>query len=163
MFMTINEKYTRYTVVGVILFIVCGLVYTHSIGKKQDEEYLYTYNEFHQAVELLKNNQFAEAKPLLLKIEKKHPHSFTVEHYLALSLANTGDTKKAARKMEKALQLNPYLSEDPTFMLQFAQILTFAHEKEKALIVLEGCKKLKAPTSIPDYQQQVEDLVKQNS
>jgi predicted Zn-dependent protease len=160
--MEIKESYVRYIVIGMIIVIILGFGYTHIAGKKQDEQYLKSYNQFNQAVQLMTKNQFLEAKPLLKEIERKHPNSALVKHYLGLTLANTGELKPAIKEMKTALNLNPYLAESPIFMLQFAEILTFAGEKKEARLVLERCKTLPPPASIPNYQQKIDALIQEN-
>jgi predicted Zn-dependent protease len=151
--MEIKESHIRYIVIGMIMMIILGFGYAHIAGKKQDEQYLKSYNQFNRAVQLMTKNQFLEAKPLLKEIERKYPNSALVKHYLGLVLANTGELKPAITEMKTALDLNPYLAENPIFMLQFAEILKFAGEKKEARIVLERCKTLLSPANIPDYQQ----------
>jgi predicted Zn-dependent protease len=159
--MEVKESHVRYIVIGMIIVIMLGFGYTHVAGKKQDEQYLKSYNQFNQAVQLITKNQFLEAKPLLIEIEKKYPNSALVKHYLGLALANTGELKPAITKMKAALDLNPYLAENPIFMLQFAEILMFAGEKKEARFVLERCKTLSPPANIPDYKQKVDALIQE--
>lgn len=159
--MEVKESYVRYIVAGMIIVVMLGFGYAHIAGKKQDEQYLKTYNQFNQAVQLMAKNQFAEAKPLLEEVEEKQPNSALVKRYLGLVLANTGELKPAVVKMKTALDLNPYLVEDPIFMLQFAEILKFAGKKKEARLVLERCKTLQPPPGIPDYQQKVNALIKE--
>ncbi|ALF08820.1 tetratricopeptide repeat protein [Parageobacillus thermoglucosidasius] len=159
--MEIKEGHVRYIVIGMIIVIILSFWYAHIAGKKQDEQYLKSYNQFNQAVQLMTKNQFAEAKPLLKEVEEKHPNSALVKRYLGLTLANAGELKPAITKMKTALNLNPYLVEDPIFMLQFAEILVFAGEKKEARLVLERCKTLPPPADMPDYQQKVDALVQE--
>jgi predicted Zn-dependent protease len=159
--MEIKESHVRYIVIGMIIVIILGFWYAHIAGKKQDEQYLKSYNQFNQAVQLIAKSQFLEAKPLLKEIERKHPNSALVKYYLGVTLANTGELKPAIAKMKIALDLNPYLVENPIFMLQFAEILTFAGEKKEARLVLERCKTLPPPASVPDYQQKVDALIQE--
>jgi predicted Zn-dependent protease len=108
-------------------------------------------------------SQFLEARPLLKEIERKYPNSALVKHYLRVVLVNTGELKPAITEMKTALDLNPYLAEDPIFMMQFAEILMFGGEKKEAQLVLERCKTLAPPANIPDYQKKIDALIQETN
>lgn len=159
--MKLTDIQVKSIIVGFLIVIVAAFCYTYAVGKKQNEQYARTYQLFQKSSQMIQKNQFSQALPLLRQVEKDQPDSSRVQIYVGAALANNGQPKLAAQKWKKALELDPYLSENANFMIQLAQILVLSGEKHDAKVVLERCKTLPAPPEMPDYPQKVNTLFKQ--
>lgn len=159
--MKITDKSVRYLVAGIITILIFGLSYSSFTGKKQDEKFLNGQITYNQALQYIEEEKYDQALPILKLVAKEYPSSSVVRYYLGSTFAIIGEWKSAAQEYQQILDLNPYMVEDPTFMIQFGNILINAEKLDEAKVVLERCKQLSVPDQIPDYLDQVKMLLMQ--
>lgn len=161
--MNITDTAMRYAVAVMVPALLIGFGYASFAGKKQDEQFVSEQVTFYQALQHLEDGKFNEAIPLLQSVDKENSRSAFVKNYLGSTYANMGNWSNAVIEYQNVLDLNPYKVKDSVFMLQFAHILISAEKLDEAKVVLERCKALPTPEQIPDYQEQVQALLKQTS
>jgi predicted Zn-dependent protease len=161
--MKMTDTTVRYVVAGVVIALLVGLGYASFSGKKQDEQFTREQAMYNQTLQHEQKGQYDQALPLLKQIEKEQPNSVPVKYYTGLALANKGDWTGAAQEFQNSINLNPYKVEDSIFMLQYAEVLTYAKKLEEAKVVLEHCKKLSVPAQMPDYQDKVNAMLQKIS
>ncbi|WP_042470963.1 tetratricopeptide repeat protein [Bacillus ndiopicus] len=160
--MQLKESTRRYILLGMVLFIVIGLISAKVMAKKQDNEFLAEDALYQQASQLYGQGSYAEASEVINELLKRKPKSEIVNYLGGLIAANNDDYTQAAILLQKTLDINPHNVEDPMFMLQFAEVLFFTERYEDAKIVLEKCREWGwAPESYPTYQERVTELLTQ--
>lgn len=158
--MQFTESTRKYILAGTIAFIIVGIIIAKVMASKQDEQFTTQNTQYEQATQLYNEGNYEEASKTLQSLLKQQPNSEIVNYLTALSVANTGDSKKAATLMEKIIQLNPHKVEDAMFMLQFGEILTLAQRYDDAKIVLTHCQQAAwVPADYPDYQARIAQLL----
>ncbi|MDP4086533.1 MAG: hypothetical protein Q8934_18280 [Bacillota bacterium] len=158
-----KETSLRSIVGCLVIVLVFGLGYAFFSGKKQDEQFANVQAIYNQSLQLYKQGQYGKALPLLRQVEGIQTDSYAVRYNTGLALANTRDWNGAATEFKNVLDINPNNVEDPVFMLQFAEILTFAKKNDEAKMVLARCENLPIPQQIPDYKNEVNVLLAQLS
>ncbi|TQR18152.1 tetratricopeptide repeat protein [Psychrobacillus soli] len=161
--MNITDTATRYIVVGIIAMLILGLGYTSFSGAKQDEQYEAEQEIYKHSLDLIEEEQFDQALLYLKQVEENYPESANVKYNLAITYANIGEWNNAAQEYKRVLDLNPYRVEDSLFMLQYGSVLLNANKNDEAKIVFERCQTLPIPEQMPNYQEQVNELLMQIS
>lgn len=160
--MQLKESTRKYILLGMVLFIVIGLISAKVMAKKQDNEFLADDAMYQQASQLYTEGHYAEATEMINILLSRQPKSEVVNYLGGLLTANNGDYTQAAILLQKTLDINPHKVEDPMFMLQFAEVLFFAERYKDAKVVLEKCREWGwAPEDYPTYQERVTDLLTQ--
>ncbi|WP_107839193.1 tetratricopeptide repeat protein [Metasolibacillus meyeri] len=160
--MQLKESTRKYILLGMILFIVIGLVSAKVMAKKQDDEFLADDALYQYSSQLYSQGSYEEASEMVNELLKRQPKSEVANYLGGLIAANKADYTQAAILLQKTLDVNPYKVEDPMFMLQFAEVLFFAGRPDDAKVVLEKCREWGwAPESYPDYQGRVTEILTQ--
>jgi len=160
--MQFNETTRKYILLGVVIFIVIGLLSAKAIAKKQDNEFLTEDLMYQQASQLSSEGNFEEASKHINDLLLKQPNSEMANYFGGIIAANKRDFKQSTILLQKTLDINPYKVEDAIFMLQFGEALFFAERYEDAKIVLEKCREGGwAPESYPSYQERINELLTQ--
>lgn len=159
--MQLRESTRRYILLGMLVFIVLGLVVAKVMAKSQDEQFATEGVLFQQAIQLSNEGKYEEASPYINKLLKLQPDSEDANYLGGLIAANTGEMKQSAILFQKTLEINPYRVEDPMFMLQFGETLLNVERYEDAKTVLTRCRDSAwAPKEFPNYQKRVAELLK---
>lgn len=160
--MKLKESQRKYILLGLIGFIIIGLMVAKVMAKNQDEQFKKNELLYEQVQQLYQNGNYEEASIYIEELLKTQPDSEIVNYMGGLIAAINQDHKKAVNLMEITLNINPHKVEDPIFMLQLGQLFYEAERYEDAKVVLTRCQEMGwAPENYPDYQKTVADLLTQ--
>ncbi|MBP2242357.1 tetratricopeptide (TPR) repeat protein [Cytobacillus eiseniae] len=140
-----KEIYRKLILLGLVIFIGVGTIYTYNAGNKQDEGYVKDYQSYQMALAQVQKNEFEQPKKELMELHHTYPDQANITWNLGLAYAIEGDMEKAALYYQKAVDQRPFIVQEPMFSLQFAQILFGVDDFETAKKYLEHCKTLAIP------------------
>jgi len=104
-----------------ISFIVIFL--TLAVAARQRTLYLTDYRTYITASQLVSQDKYAEAKPLLQKLEQRHSGSYQIAWLYGLCLAGEGNYPEGAEYLKKAGDLRPALLMNQNYLVQYGEIL----------------------------------------
>lgn len=160
--MYIKDVYRKYILLGVVIFVIIGILIANILEKKQNAAFETEDFMYQQVLEMYRSENFEGAKLLISDLVTEHSDSEIVNYLAGLIDASKNEYNSAAVYMQKALDINPYKVEEPMFMLQFGEILFKAERIEDAKLVLNRCKDANwEPDDYPDYQAQIQDMLTQ--
>lgn len=160
--MHLSENSRKYILLGVVIFIVLGLIASKSLATKQDENFHEEDMIYQQVNQLYQEEKFNEAYLYLDEMLKRQPQSEVANYLGGLVSASMGEYHKATILFQKALDINPYKAEDPMFMLQFGEVLFLAESYSNSKVVLEKCREWGwVPEQYPTYQERITELLTQ--
>ena len=146
----------------VVAFIVVGIITAKVMAKSQDEQFYYEDYLYSQAYELYANQNFLEAEPTINELLSLKPNSESVNYLAAMIEANNANYGKSAILFQKTMDINAYKSEDPSFMIQFGEVLFYAERYADAKVVLERCRDMGwTLEAVPNYQERISELLTQ--
>ncbi len=158
--MQFRESTRRYILIGMVAFVLLGIIVAKVVAKNQDEQFAKEDLLFQQATQLSNDGNFEEASVYIEELLKTKSDSEDVNYLGALIAANTGEMKQAAILFQRTLDINPHRVEDPMYMLQFGETLFKVGRYEDAKTVLKRCQESAwAPEQFPNYQTKVTDLL----
>lgn len=158
--MNLNESIRRYILLGIVGFIILGVIVANFKANGQDEQFLLEDDLFQQASQMASTGNYDEAAKYIKDLLKLQPDSEEVNYLGGIIATNLGDFNQSAILLQKTLDLNPYLVENAVFMLQLGESLYKAERYEDAKIVLTRCQEAGwAPEEIPNYQTLVTELL----
>lgn len=140
-----KEIYRKLILLGLVLFIVVGTIYTYQQGKKQDERFVADYQSYQLSLARMQDQNVDEAIEQLMKLHNRYPDQANLTRNLGLAYAIKGEMEKAALYYQKAVETRPFIVRDPMFSLQFAEILYAQEEYKGAKKYLENCKAIGVP------------------
>lgn len=160
--MHLSENNRKYILLGVVIFIVLGLIASKVLASKQDEKFLEEDMIYQQVGQLYNEEEYDEASLYVNEMLKRQPKSEVANYLGGLVSANIGEYQQASILLQKTLDINPYKAEDPMFMLQFGEILFYAERYNDSKIVLEKCREWGwVPEQYPNYQERITELLTQ--
>lgn len=159
--MIISDSARRYILAFFSLIVVVGLILSSMMGSKQNKEFQSNYELFSHMNQQFQEGNYTEALKYGELLMMNHKSSETVNYLTAVSAVNAGEIDKALLHMQRALDINPYYVENPMFMLQYAEMLIQAEQKDAAIKVLERCEVLPIPEVYPEYKDHVTHLQEQ--
>lgn len=160
--MHISENNRKYILLGVVIFIVLGLIASKVLASKQDEKFLEDDLIYQQVGQLYNEKKYDEASLYVNQMLERQPKSEVANYLGGLVSANNGEYQQASILLQKTLDLNPYKAEDPMFMLQFGEILFYSERYNDSKIVLEKCREWGwIPEQYPNYQERITELLTQ--
>lgn len=158
--MNINESTRRYILLGMVVFIILGVIVAKVMASGQDEQFAVEDTLYQQASQLVTSGNYGEATQNINELLKVQPDSEAVNYLGGIIAINTGEYQKAAILMQKTLDLNPYLVENAVFMLQLGVALYHSEHYEEAKVVLSRCQEAGwEAEEIPNYQSKVKELL----
>lgn len=158
--MHLRESTRRYILIGIVVFILLGILVAKVIAKSQDEKFANEDLLYQQAFQLANENKFEEASIYINELLKTQSDSEAANYLGGLIAANTGELQQAASLFQKTLDINPHRVEDAMFMLQFGEMLYNVERYEDARVVLSRCQEAGwAPENYPNYQSKVTELL----
>lgn len=158
--MPIIQSIRRYILLFLVVFTVLGLIVANVKAKTQDEQFAYKDSLYQKASHLANLGDYEKADDYIDELLKIQPNNENVNYLGGIIAANTGDIQQASILFKKALDLNPYLVENPVFMFQLGQMLFYSERYDEAKIVLSRCKEMGwTPEEIPNYQTIVSELL----
>lgn len=154
--------YRKLILLGLVLFIGIGTIYTYIAGKKQDKRYVGDYQSYQMSLAQMQESKLEQPKKELMNLHHAYPDQANITWNLGLAFAMEGDMEKAALYYQKAVDQRPFIVQEPMFSLQFAQILFGVEEYEVAKKYLEHCKTLAIPeefiSSVDELLAQIETI-----
>lgn len=158
--MKLRESHRKYILLGMIGFIIVGLITANVMAKKQDQEFIKNELLYDQVQQMYNSGNYEEALVYINELLKTQPNSEAVNHMGGLISAINKEYSKAAILLQKTLDINPYKVEDPIFMLQLGEVFYQAERYEDAKVVLNLCKEMGwEPEELPKYQEKVSELL----
>ncbi|WP_409272390.1 tetratricopeptide repeat protein [Neobacillus sp. SCS-31] len=148
-----------------VAIVVITITFVNITGNKQDKAFAESFQQYEYAISLLvktenKNSTDIETSiKILKKLSKEQPESVAITRNLGMAYAMKEDYGSAARQYKKALELKPFLSTEPIFMLQFGEMLYFSNQKQEAKLVLEKAKTLYGQEVDEKYHSRVDELL----
>ena len=146
----------------IIFFTICTYGVASKIGKQQDEQFTLEQNLYNEANTLFNTGSFEEAVILTNELIVRYPNSEILNYLHASILSELEEHDMAKFFIEKTLELNPYLMEDPVFMLDFGTILKKGNYKTEALLVFEHCLQMDwNPSEYPTYKETITKYIEE--
>ncbi|BDH60655.1 hypothetical protein MTP04_07850 [Lysinibacillus sp. PLM2] len=159
--MKLKESTRKNVLIGMVAFIVLGLIVAKIMAKSQDEMFATQDMLFQQATYLNSEGEFLEASVYINELLKTQSESEEANYLGGIISANIGEMNQASILFQKTLDINPHRVEDPIFMLQFGETLFNVERYRDAKIVLERCQvSAWTPEEVPNYQEKVAELLK---
>ena len=160
--MHLSENSRRYILLGIVIFIILGLISSKVLASKQDDKFLEKDMLYQQVSQLYNEEKYDEASLYIDEMLKRQPNSEIANYLGGLVTASIGEYHQATILLQKTLDINPYKAEDPMFMLQFGEILFFAERYSDSKVVLEKCREWGwVPEQYPTYQERITELLTQ--
>ncbi|MBK3497131.1 hypothetical protein JFL43_20305 [Viridibacillus sp. YIM B01967] len=156
--MKLTEQSRKYALYGFVTFILIGLMVSSFIGRKQDKEFSVQQQNYTDMINFYNSQDYEKAFAISQKLKQKQNGSAQVHQYSALIASKQGKVGSAIVDMQTTLDINPYMVEDPMFMLQYAEILIFGQKFQEAKIMLDQCATLPIPVEYPTYKEYVQKL-----
>lgn len=158
--MKFRESTRRYILLGIVIFVVLGVIVAKVLASGQDEQFAKEDLIYQQAMQLSINGNYQEASVYINELLKTQPESEDANYLGGLIAANIGELQQAAILLQKTLDLNPYRVEDSMFMLQLGETLYRVERYDDAKVVLTRCQEAGwAPEEMPNYQTKVTELL----
>lgn len=108
---------------GIVLFVIIGIIYTNITGKNQDEVYKQDFMKYQQAIQLMQDNELDQAIKTLEELVVKYPDEYNLYYQLGNAYSSQKDFEKAAIHFQKAIDIRPALLEDPLFAYMMGESL----------------------------------------
>lgn len=159
--MLFSDSNRRYFTIGLVLFVIVGLVTASILGKKQDVAFQTESEKYNQVVQQLQDGNYEAALEGTKALEYSRQSSEIVNYIIGLVAVNAGEIDNGIQHLQRVLDINPHKVEDEIFMLQLAEAFVLGDRNDYAQIVLEQCKLFMAPESYLKYQERVAQLEKQ--
>ncbi|WP_156324650.1 tetratricopeptide repeat protein [Bacillus sp. FJAT-27245] len=147
-----------------VVLTLITLITVNFTGKNQDKVFEESFQKYEYAISLLEktdknSNEIETAIKILNDLNKQQPGSVAITQNLGIAYAMKEDYSSAARQYKKALEIKPFLSTEPIFMLQFGEMLYFSNQKQEAKLVLEKAKTLYGQEVDEKYHSRVDELL----
>ncbi|MED4351119.1 tetratricopeptide repeat protein [Schinkia azotoformans] len=113
----------KYILLGIMVFVFIGILYTNIMGKKQDDVFKQDYTKYQFALQLLETNEFDKAINELNDLIVNYPDEYTLYFQLGLAYSSQGDFEKAAIHYQKAIDIRPALLGNQTFTFKMGESL----------------------------------------
>lgn len=145
----------------IFTFLMISLCVTTSFTKaaQQNKQYLAEQVQYLDGKALLDKGQFTSSILVLNELLLTKKDMPAVYHTLALSEASNDNVQLASEYMYEVLKLDPHYVDNPSFMLQFSEILLISDEIQKAKQTLEICAAFSIKTVDPQFIERVDELV----
>ncbi|WP_339263769.1 hypothetical protein MKY07_03095 [Solibacillus sp. FSL W7-1472] len=158
--MQMTESNRKYILIGIVIFIIIGIITSKILASKQDAEFNHDDMLSQQASQLYNEGNFEAAGKVINELLLRQPNSEVVNYLGGVITANLEEYEQSAILLQKTLDLNPHKVEDPIFMIQFGEALFNAERYNHALVVLEKCREAGwTPELYPAYQDRVTELL----
>ncbi|MCZ8532023.1 tetratricopeptide repeat protein [Psychrobacillus psychrodurans] len=134
-----SEKniFWKYIFFFILIISIVVLILMINYSTKQDEVLLNDYVLLDQ----LSKREFSENKEDVIDqyetLLKKYPRTYMITYQLGYAYLEADMIKPAVKMYARALDLNPYLVENPDFMYQYSVALINNEEAENAKNVIE--------------------------
>lgn len=151
-----KEIYRKLILLGLVLFIGIGTIYTYQQGKKQDKKFRADYQGYQLSLAQMQDKNVDGAIEQLMELHNRYPDQANLTRNLGLAYAIKGEMEKAALYYQKAVDTRPFIVRDPMFSLQFAEILFAQEEYTGAKQYLDNCKTIGVPE---EFDSRVDELL----
>ncbi|TQR21222.1 tetratricopeptide repeat protein [Psychrobacillus vulpis] len=153
-----SEKFDflKYTFFFILILVIVVLVWMNNMSAKKDEVLLNDYVLLDQ----LSKQEFSENKDAVIqqyeKLQKKYPENYMIAFQLGYTYLGADKIKPATVMYARAMDLNPYLVENPEFMYQYSVALINNEQTENAKTVIDRAKHLSTDEA---YQARLTNLI----
>lgn len=143
---------------------ILSLFIAKSIANQRNIPLIRDYIVYQQALDLVDQNSFDKAEPLLNDLIKKYPDS----HMLLLSysrcLIQDGKLTEATEYLQKSREINPLLTYNTDYLVQYGTLLFKLGDYSKADQYFDQSKKmLNNPEKINELSQYIALLKKEKN
>jgi predicted Zn-dependent protease len=148
-----------------LALVIIGMTSVFFMGKKQDEQYATASQQYQAAIQLMNTKEgdvasnLSQAVHILENLKENQESSVVVAHNLGLAYAISQNYSEAAQEYKRAVELKPFLTQEPVFMLQFGEILFFNDNKQEAKVVLEKAQTLSGAEVDETYVARTNELL----
>jgi tetratricopeptide (TPR) repeat protein len=129
----------------------------YSIGKDDNQNFKSDFENYTKAIQLVQAKQTEQAIIIFKDLDGKYPKNVYINKYLGLAYTLEGDYKMGLSYFQECLAMNPATQLDPSFMLQYGQILYYNGEFEKAKEVFNVLN------SDEHYKQVIDDFLSKSN
>jgi predicted Zn-dependent protease len=150
-------KIKNYVLISILIMVLGSVIYGNIVGKKQNEERYNNYLQYNATIEELQKNNIDVGINSLQDLAGKYPDNYLLLRYLGLSYGLKEDYQTASSYYQRVVDQRPFIVMDPSFSLQYGQILFNIQEYSAAKQYFEHSKTLGGSE---DYLNQVEELLR---
>lgn len=122
-----------------VLFVVILLTLARADG--QNNLFLTDYRTYITASQLVNQDKYDQAKPLIEQLVQKHSDSYQVAWLYGLCLAGQGNYPEGSKYMKKAGEIRPALLGNHSYLVQYGEILYNLGDMSSAKLYLEESEK----------------------
>jgi predicted Zn-dependent protease len=131
------KRNSRYIILGMLILCLVVLETTYYLGKEFNQEKQTDFENYTYAIQLIQAKQSDRAIVILKTLDEKYPENIYIYKYLGLAYTQEGDAKTGLTYFQEMLTLNPIVELDPSFMLQYGEVLYYNEKYKEAEVVLE--------------------------
>lgn len=124
----------------VVVTVIITVAWWDLAGKRE-EFYIADYKKYVQATQLINQNRFAEAEPVLLNLSESYKDSYLIMWMYGLCLSENNKSAQGAFYMQRARDIRPALLMNSHYLVQYGEILYRLGENKRAERYLEESKK----------------------
>jgi tetratricopeptide (TPR) repeat protein len=150
-------KTNNYVIITILIMIFGSIIYGNIAGKRQNAERYNDNLQYKVSLEELQKNNIDVGINSLLDLSAKYPDNYLLLRYLGLSYGIKEDYQTAASYYQRVVDQRPFIVMDPSFSLQYGQILYNLKAYSAAKQYFEHSKTLGGSE---DYLNQVEELLR---
>lgn len=142
-----KEKLPNLTLWFILALTVIYLISTSVARADQDKVYKNDYIVYKQIASRFNSGQYREAEQILQGLRSTHNDSYVLMWNMGIALAGQGKYPAAKGYFALALKQRPFLANNPSFLRQYADIMTNTGDTLRAEKYNERIKALSAPQS----------------
>ncbi len=132
----IPEKYYNSIFLAILVSAVIILIAIYEIGAQQDKAYRENYNLYQQAIQLIGEEKYPQAKEVLAKLDADSQANYNVLYMQAVCAEKSGDLALAAEYLQKVRETRPALLQDQEYLCRYGVVLYQLGEYERARLYL---------------------------
>lgn len=144
----------NYIFLGSISLAIMLLLIAYFVGNSDNKQFFADQADFVYATTLIDDGQLEQADQIFDHLLGKYPNNHNVVWQKGWSTAQLGNPDEAINHFMDAQDLNPVLTRDTTFLMQFSIVMLNAERFEEARTYLEHTKK---QSGLTDEQLQLVD------
>ena len=122
-----------------ICFVLICFSFASSRAQKQDTGFIQEQMKYAEALQFFNQELYVECNTLLESLLKLHSNTFEIHYLSAKTNYHLNSFNESKSSFENTLQLNPYLAEEPEFLLYYGLTLKKLGNISEAYEVLVKC------------------------
>lgn len=152
----INLKNRNMVFYSLIIIAVIYILIANQAGKKQDNRYLNDFQEYQTVVNLINQQKYSEAQPIVINLLSKYPSSYVVIWQNAIVLDGLGNYEEAERYYSLVERQRPFVVKNQYFLVQHGKVLYRLGNHQEAAKYFMYSKKINA---VPELTKLSEELL----